>query len=232
MPGWVQDVAPKHVISSSQFGNPIRDRVIHQFNSVAERDATARPVVGMMCYCLTEATYYAYLYPKPWYNVGAPPLGPLWCIWDTGWVAWPAELWSGPTTNWGGGSNRWAGYRRTFGQCDFFAELTSISYTDTIGTDLIYIPMPTPPAHDPAYTPGTIPVKGTCGTMQIQDETKGVLGPFAMFDETHIACGLLHLEGAGVADHTNLVVRADLTTPAGSHQLNVYARGSYPCGLT
>lgn len=219
MPGWVADVAPKMVISSSQYGNPIRDRVVHQFSSVAERDATATPKVGMLCYCYTERTLYLYQWTSEWWNPGTPLVSPQWVVYDTGWVPWDARVWSGPTTMWAADDMN-AAYRRTLGACDVFVQATGVGITATVDNDLIYVPLPVPtPVAD---------VKGSFGTAQIHDPVAGVLGPLGMFDATRLAVGLLHTEGTGVADHTNLVVRGDLSDTTGA-KLNLYMSGSYPC---
>src|SRR5262249_26202166 len=158
MPGWINDVFPKEVLSSSQFGNLIRDRVVHQFNSVAERDATAIPKLGMMCYCVAEKTLYIFEAPVLWWNIGAPAIAPQWCVFDTGWVTWSPQVWSGPTTTWSATTTKCT-YRRTLGTCEVHVRIEGVTLTSTVAQDLIYV-------QTPVATPDAAAV-GTFGTAVI-----------------------------------------------------------------
>lgn len=91
---WINDVVPNEAISSSQYGNAIRDKVIHQFDSVAQRNAQAVPQRGMHCWCIAEATEYRHdgtgwvILDEPWQTQTNPKLqganatanGPDWTL--------------------------------------------------------------------------------------------------------------------------------------------------------
>ena len=222
MPGWVSDVAPKMVISSSQYGNPIRDRVVHQFASAAERDATARPVSGMMAWCELEKTLY--IWQASAQESGAAD---TWQVFETAWMPWSPDVWSGPTTTFPALANRSSRWRRSWGQCHIFLNVRA-RLTATVSTDLIYV-------QPPVGVSTTFPAAGETGGMgcfgsgMIQDSTAGTLGPLAMFNSTQLAVGKLGTGGT-VGAITNLVIRNDLA--AAGNDIDFYMHGSYPCVLT
>lgn len=48
--GWIADVVPGETISSTVYGNVVRDRVVQVFDSDADRDANAHPKEGMLAW--------------------------------------------------------------------------------------------------------------------------------------------------------------------------------------
>lgn len=98
--GWVADVEPNTTISSSQYGNAIRDRVVHQFANVAERNAQAIPVDGMFCYTAAERTVWCYVAAGGW----------GWRIWSEPWrdLSWNPAL-GGPRFYYGPNGNEYYG---------------------------------------------------------------------------------------------------------------------------
>ena len=91
--GWIPDVYPEEQISSSQWGNLIRDRVHHVFANAGERYA-ATPKDGMICVQEDNSTFYRYqtgnngwvVMETPWRQWANPRLlsgadGGTW-VWD------------------------------------------------------------------------------------------------------------------------------------------------------
>ena len=85
---WIADVVPEEVISSSIWGNEIRNRVWQTFANRTERNAHAQD--GMMCICLDDRSTWEYRagigwFPfitqwRPWtiYMAWGPSSGPDW----------------------------------------------------------------------------------------------------------------------------------------------------------
>src|SRR4051794_34988387 len=79
---WIADVVPEEVISSSAWGNPIRDRVWQTFANRAERNAHGSD--GMMGICLDDRSTWEY-------RAGA------WYPHITNWRPWtPFFYWGSP----------------------------------------------------------------------------------------------------------------------------------------
>lgn len=81
--GWMPDVAPATTIRSA-WGNAIRDRVVFQFATVADRDNKAQPVDGMLAWTRQERSLWLYtsiftnsmwrVVFEPWHSV---PIGTI-----------------------------------------------------------------------------------------------------------------------------------------------------------
>jgi hypothetical protein len=89
--GWIDDVYANEIIYSSQYGNAIRDRTVHQFANKAERNAVAAAAItnGMVCYTATEQTWWLRA-GGVWVALAHPPQSftpHLWQIVNADWVA-------------------------------------------------------------------------------------------------------------------------------------------------
>lgn len=165
---WIADVVPEEVISSTAWGNLIRDRIVQVFDSEADRNANAHTRPGMLAWSNAEDELSLAVWTA---RYGA------WSTLTEAMKVWEPVVYSGPTTIWSS-VNHGCHYRRNFGFCEVTVNLT-VTMSATVGTDLIRILPPIAP---------TVP--GVFGMSAMRDSV-GTLGPFANCDTTELATSQL-----------------------------------------
>jgi hypothetical protein len=196
--GWIADVVPEEVISSTMWGNVVRDRVVHVFDSDADRAATANPRVGMMSWTLDELRLSVWLSSEAGWLI----------LWEP-WRAWTPDVWSGPTSTFPMVANRSSQWRHIGFEAEVFLSVT-VTLTSTVPEDLIFVLPPVAPNRP-----------GPFGVAVIQDPTLGTLGPTGMCDPTTLAVQQL---GTGASGLGSLIHRADLSA---SGNIDIYMSGRY-----
>jgi hypothetical protein len=202
---WIGDVVPEETISSTMWGNLVRDRVVHVFDSEAERNATAVPRQGMLSWSIAENRLALWM--------GADP---GWVVIFEPWRAWSPTVWSGPTTNFTVVANNGSQYRHEGYMCEVFVSLTA-TLGATVPEDLIYI---SPPPGLPTTRPGPF------GAAFIQDPTHGTIGTAGLCDATHLS---IIQQGLGSTGLGSLIHRGDLAT---SGNIEIFMSGAYVISIS
>ena len=197
---WIADVVPEENISSTMWGNLIRDRVVHTFDSEADRNATSVPRPGMLSWSILENRLALWMGTDPG-----------WVILFEPWRAWTPVVWSGPTTNFTILANNGSQYRHQGFMCEVFISL-HVQLGSTVPEDLIYVGPP----------PGLPPSRnGPFGVAFIQDPTHGTIGTTGMCNATQLA---IQQQGTGSSGLGSLIHRADL---ADTGNIDMYYSGAY-----
>lgn len=201
--GWIADVVPEADISSTLWGNVVRDRVVQVFDSDAERDATAVPRPGMVAWSILE-------------NELA-----VWVSEDTGWMVlmemwrpWTPQVYMGANL-WPVATNHGSWFRRTYGAVDIKAYFEVSIFTAAVPEDILHV---TPP-----YVPAG---SGNFGIMTVHRDGTQWLGPVGAYDPTQLAC-INNLSTTGTIT-ASLVHWGDLSAGAGN--LEITMSGSYITG--
>jgi hypothetical protein len=190
-------VVPEEVISSTSWGNVVRDRIVQVFDSVADRNASAVPRQGMVAWSIAEGNLALYMDgTNGWVTVTET------------WKPWTPTVFSGPTTIWALIANNGSQYRRRFGQCEIFMDVT-VLMSATSDTDLIRVLTPVPTS-----------VSATFGVSFMRDSV-GTYGPYAQCDTSAQEIATAQLGAA------TLVHRSDL---AASGNFDWHVSGTYPTG--
>lgn len=195
---WIADVAPGANISSTAWGNLVRDRIVQVFDSDAERNATAHPRDGMLAWTVAESRLAL------WFSVD---MG--WVVIFEPWRAWNPVVWSGPTTPLTTTANHGSQWRFRAFEVELFVNVDVLLGT-TVPEDLMYIPPPVPPSRN-----------GPFGVATVADPTHGIVGTMGFCDATHLA---IQAQGTGTTGLGSLIHRGDL---ADSGTINWYMTGSY-----
>jgi hypothetical protein len=116
--GWIDDVITRTTIRSV-WGNAIRDRVVHQFASKAERDASnVHPVEGMCCQ-LADSGFMYVRRQGAWWVLAMP------------WAPFNPKAWFAPTTSpttytpLGIASTQVASWCQSMGRCHVIAQFVA-----------------------------------------------------------------------------------------------------------
>jgi hypothetical protein len=105
---WIADVVPDETISSTSWGNIIRDRVVQVFDSDADRNANAHPREGMLAWSRDAHRLAVWINSTLTWQVIVEPYTP-----------YTPRLWVG-VTEFGIDTLVSSGYRRIYGACQFY----------------------------------------------------------------------------------------------------------------
>jgi hypothetical protein len=209
---WIADVVPDEVISSTAWGNIVRDRVVQVFDSDADRNANAHPREGMLAWSRDDHRLAAWLDATLTWQVIVEPYAPF-----------TPRLWIG-VTEFAIDTLVSSGYRRFYGACQFY---TSVRFGVL------------PPDDAPVYT-GTISMlpplhpkddtNGGFGTMFVtpMSDTAPVVG-FGLFNGTVTLTGAPYAGQLAIGSPKDgrLLDRSDLTASE-SGLFYCFASGQFP----
>src|SRR5262245_34792129 len=198
--GWIPDVAPGDAISSTAWGNIVRDRVVQVFASDAERNGTADPRPGMLAWTELQAELA------------------VWVSEDTGWMVlmerwqpWTPATYMGANF-WPVATNHGSWFRRAYGQVELQAYFEVSVFTAAVPEDILTVVPPFVPA-----------AEGNFGGMTVMRAGTQWLGPIGAYDPDRLACiNNLSTEGTVTA---SLVHWADLVDGTGN--LVITMHGAY-----
>lgn len=199
MTGWIGDVVPNELISSTNWGNRIRDQVVQVFESNADRNANAHPRVGMFAWSELDFELACY--------GGADP---GWMVLIQKWQAWTPDVMMGaahlPVL-----TDHGTGYRRSFQTVEVRCQVDVGNYLAADPADILTVVPPFIPF-------GT----GDFGIMTVAREGVGWKGPVGAYDPSRLACIKIGIDFGTAA----LVSWADLVDGTGSFT-TVTLSGSY-----
>jgi len=204
--GWIPDVVPDQTISSTAWGNLIRDRVVQVFDSVADRNANAVVREGMLAWARAEHRLSVWVdSTTSWVTVLEP------------YRTFTPRLWIG-ATEFGINAIVSTGFRLAYGACSFFL---SASF-GTLGPDQVGDISILPPVQPRADA------NGGFGVMYVSpmDAAAPEVG-FGLFNGTTGLPGAPYPGQLAIGSPRDgrLLNRADLL-PNGV--FNAYASGSFP----